>query len=472
MEAAKRKKSADILAEPISRLDIQLGRLFAQQGRALVRALSPLRNLFKEAAITKQFDALFDDATQNTSAEMLGTLEKAYKSALMLGGANQLTEVGVKISFTLDNPRARAYIAAYGADQISTIDDNTRADLRNLLTAAIENGQSYTQLAAAIKARYKRYAEGDPRAGVRSRARLIAVTEIGNGYQAGNFASMQATQDAGIKIEKRWLTVGDTHVSDGCRTNQAQGWIALVQVHTSGHLHPLRFPGCRCVEQYQRVAGTAQTPNIAKPAKPPKVETPTKIVTPYAFSETNARDIHNALEELFPNTTSFWDKQLRDADMNAVGLYEPGTGKLFLSTRYGSKARQDEKYRALIHELLHSRSKGTRDFNLEGLGWEEAIVEGNAQLHAATIAKTVGYTFVDEKQFESDLKRHPYYDRWIKPLNDALDELGLEKKKFYTDMLSKTCDERKAYLRAAYRKKYPKGNDARDKLLALNKVLQ
>lgn len=402
---------------------------------------------------------------------MLAALEKSYKDALLLGGTQQLVEVGIKISFKLDNPRAAAYIADYGADQISGIDENTRSDMRNLLEAAIKNGTSYTELAQAIKARYKHYAVGVPQQHIRSRAELIAVTEIGNGYAAGNYASMQTVQDTGIKMQKRWLTVGDTRVSDGCRNNQAQSWIDLNKEHISGHLHPLRFPGCRCVEQYQRDASASKAV-VAKPAPVAQAKPKPAKFVPYEFNATNAASVNNDLSDLYPETSSFWDKKVNHVSMRAMGLYDPNNGKLSLSTTYAGKDVQDEKFKGLIHELLHSRSKGTRDFNLEGLGWEEAIVEGNAQISAKTIAKNVKYTFVDETKFEKDFKLHPYYEKWIKPLDAAVDELGLDREKFYKDMLAKTCDQRKEYIRAAYKKKYPKGNDAREKMLALNKALQ
>jgi hypothetical protein len=56
-------------------------------------------------------------------------------------------------------------------------------------------------------------------------------------------------------MEKRWLTVGDDRVSDGCKDNQRAGWIALNDAFPSGDDRPLRFPGCRCVVQYRRKAG-------------------------------------------------------------------------------------------------------------------------------------------------------------------------------------------------------------------------
>ena len=60
--------------------------------------------------------------------------------------------------------------------------------------------------------------------------------------------------DAGLDVEKHWSTMGDDKVSDECLLNEQDGedgWIPLEQAHTSGHMHPLRFPGCRCDELYR-----------------------------------------------------------------------------------------------------------------------------------------------------------------------------------------------------------------------------
>lgn len=264
IEASKRAKVDTTLQTPTASLEASLGKLFVRQGNALIRALDPLKVHIKEASINQQFDAIFDQATEETSLSMLATLEKTYKNVLLLGGKKQLAELGIQISFSLDNPRANKYIAAYGADQISGIDETTKEDMRNLLLAGIENGDSYNRIAQAIKARYAEYAVGKPQQHVRSRAHLIAITETGNAYQAGNYSSMQAAQDTGIKMLKRWLTVGDSRVSQGCLDNAAAGWIPLNQPFPSGHMHPFRFPGDRCLLQYQRDKASAAAAKKAK----------------------------------------------------------------------------------------------------------------------------------------------------------------------------------------------------------------
>lgn len=478
IEAAKRKKAAVTLDSSIDTLDAQISALFIKQGNALVRALNPLRKLIKEDAVSDQFDQIFDAATQNTSVDMLEAMRKGYSSALLLGSKDQLSEVGIKISFSLDNPRAAAYIQAYGADQITWIDNHTREDIRNLLRAGIENGASYDGIAKAIKARYAHYMEGSPQQHIRSRARLIAITECGNGYQAGNFTSMQAAQDTGIKMVKRWLTIGDDRVSEGCKTNAAGGWIPLNKQHTSGHMHPLRFPGDRCVEQYKRDS-TAKpiipAKPIVKPQAEPKPKTKPSLSTDQLkYDSETGKKIDSALGNIFPNTTPTWNGVIENVSMKQLGLFYPkprNDGKIQMSTSYDGPKAWDEKFKGYVHELIHSRSKGVNDFHLEGAGWEEAVVEYNAQRYAESIGKTLGFSLRDKTAFDKSFATHPY-QKWIGPLNAALDELGIDKETWYKEALTKECYLRARELRQAYQKKYPKGSTARDKMLALGKAMK
>jgi hypothetical protein len=95
-------------------------------------------------------------------------------------------------------------------------------------------------------------AVGKPQQHIDSRAHLIAVTELGNAFEDGSLGAARRMAAMGLEMEKKWLTVGDQRVSEGCRTNQAAGWIPIDRPFPSGHDRPLRFPGCRCTAQYQR----------------------------------------------------------------------------------------------------------------------------------------------------------------------------------------------------------------------------
>jgi len=88
---------------------------------------------------------------------------------------------------------------------------------------------------------------------------MVAVTEIGNALEAGSAITAKELQDAGLVMEKSWLTVGDDRVcSEECELNEAQGWIPLDEPFASGHMHPLAHPACRCTALQRRVAGVAR----------------------------------------------------------------------------------------------------------------------------------------------------------------------------------------------------------------------
>jgi hypothetical protein len=124
-----------------------------------------------------------------------------------------------------------------------------------LIARAIEAGRSYDEIAEDIQSQFKHYYEPGsywafdaprPQGHIDSRAHLIAVTESGQAYVEGNLIVGRDLAAAGLPMEKKWLTVGDNRVSQGCQENEAAGWIPLDELFPSGHDAPLRFPGCRC----------------------------------------------------------------------------------------------------------------------------------------------------------------------------------------------------------------------------------
>lgn len=251
LEVLTRKKIDKLLAPTETTLQNKVGRLFVKQGNAVVAQLTPLKKYLAESA-TSDFDDLFDSATLDTSADMQAAIDAAISNAIVSGGKSLLSDFKSDIVFKLTNPRAIAYTKDRAADAITGIDKYTKDDIKRLVTYAVENGTSYTTLAAQIKARYSQFAVGVPQKHIRSRAELVAITECGNAYQAGNLAAAYTMQDGGIKLQKYWLNSGDDRVSDGCKVNSDAGWIAINKTFPSGDDTPLRFPGCRCAAQYRR----------------------------------------------------------------------------------------------------------------------------------------------------------------------------------------------------------------------------
>lgn len=247
LEAAVKANTTRILAKHSSTLRGKLSRLFSQQGRVYVRKFDKYQKEFREAISQENMDALFDDTS--VSVKMSNAIESAVKLGLTLGADNLLTQFesvafDADVVFNLKNPRAVEYLKNYGVDRVTQIDDTSREVLRKLLVDGIDQGYSYSRMVTLLKAQFGEWST--------KRAKLIAVTEMGNAYQQGNLIVGQDLAAAGLKMEKSWLTRGDDLVDPHCSSNAADGWIDVNKEHASGAMTPLDHPRCRCVEIYRR----------------------------------------------------------------------------------------------------------------------------------------------------------------------------------------------------------------------------
>jgi len=165
-----------------------------------------------------------------------------------LAGAAEMPPVAVVlgIQFGLQNPRAVDYISRVGAALVTKIDETTRDYIRTVITTGVREGQSYNEIAKAITSRYSEFAVGRPQLHIDSRAHLVAVTEVGQAYSEGNHIVGETLRDAGLKMEKRWLVMGDERTWPVCMGNEGVGWISFDQMFPSGHMRPLAHPACRC----------------------------------------------------------------------------------------------------------------------------------------------------------------------------------------------------------------------------------
>lgn len=250
-----------VLAPVVARLTRQLAQAFRVQGRRFVRSFGELRSQFTESAALREtitsddWLRLFDRATGATTDLFLAPLQRAVQLSLSLGAENAIADVGINHAFSLRNPRAEAYLQEHGYGLISQIDAVTRGNIATIIDEGVRAGWSYNQVAREISRLYSEMAVGRPQQHIESRAHLIAVNEAGMAYEEGNFIVVRDLQDAGLLMEKAWLTVGDERVSATiCRPNQGQGWIPLEQSFQSGHMRPLGHVACRCTALYRRRA--------------------------------------------------------------------------------------------------------------------------------------------------------------------------------------------------------------------------
>lgn len=147
---------------------------------------------------------------------------------------------------SLPNLRAQEYAKKHAAEAVTQINDTTRKEIARIVSDGVKSGSSYNDIAKAIKDKFEEFSVPMPQKHVSNRAVLVAVTELANAYCEGNAQVGNYLQDNGVKMMKAWQTLEDDRVSDGCKENERVGWIPINKEFPSGHMHPPRFPGCRC----------------------------------------------------------------------------------------------------------------------------------------------------------------------------------------------------------------------------------
>lgn len=264
LERAQMTRRERVLRPTVATMEKALSRAFRTQGRRLIeesRVLEGARGegrgtagtvALREAWTVDDWLRLFDLVSGETVDLFFTPIQAGVAEALLAGASEVIGMIGVDYAFGLANPRAVAYLEAHGYGLISQIDSVTRGNIATIVNNGTAEGWSYNRVAREITSLYSEMAIGKPQRHIDSRAHLIAVTEAGNGYEEGNLAVVRDLEDGGLRMEKKWLTVGDDRVSDGCQANQAEGWIPVAQAFQSGHARPLRFPGCRCTTEYRR----------------------------------------------------------------------------------------------------------------------------------------------------------------------------------------------------------------------------
>lgn len=248
--AALRKRRS--LATPERELEAAMATAFAAQRRAFLSRLVVLKGRFppavREVAEVVQWEPLFDEAALETIRVFQGPLDEVTARALASGMLAAVADLSVETSFTLEHPAAVDYLRQRGADSVIGITQTTRNELRTILTQAADEGWSYNRTAKAITERYQRFAGRPARRyrHIRTRAHAVAVFEVGNAYEHGNMLVARDLADAGLSMQKQWLSVGDRRVRPAHRANQAQGWIPLGDAFQDGSKRPPTDSGCRC----------------------------------------------------------------------------------------------------------------------------------------------------------------------------------------------------------------------------------
>ena len=258
---------------------------------------------------------------------------------------------------SLPNLRAQEYAKKHAAEAVTQINDTTRKEIARIVSDGVKSGASYNDIAKAIKDKFKEFAVPMPQKHVSNRAVLVAVTELANAYCEGNAQVGNYLQDNGVKMMKAWQTLEDDRVSDGCKENERVGWIPINKEFPSGHMHPPRFPGCRCdflqdileedmlgkpIDALYGKQYTNSAVNITKSSPSKTVSSQVQHVIPSKKTKAGKAASKRASKSGIPKWDT-WDMKGIDDEMYYSGMsreaknsFESGDEKAFLS--YGGDA--------------------------------------------------------------------------------------------------------------------------------------
>jgi hypothetical protein len=278
MAAAKRRAAMDPLERETAR---RVAKWFVFQGQVMARVLgkalgdrmdrdAELARLTREQAagdgrLTEALSwsdweylinqVLFGDHPGGVGA-LRDIIADGRTTAYAVGAEGLLAELGLAqlgLRIGVGSAEAVAHARQVAARQVTRINDTTRAELRTLITQAVEHGWSWNRTAEAISERYKEFAGRPlfPSKTYKSRAEMVAAYEIGDAYEAGGAAQAQRAAEEGVSLQKAWLNAGDARVRHAHRDNAAAGWLPLDAVFPEGVQRPPTDPGCRCALMYR-----------------------------------------------------------------------------------------------------------------------------------------------------------------------------------------------------------------------------
>lgn len=242
----------------------RIAAVFRNQKRQVLDALAQQKYLFTESyrgmlteettqLTLQQWDRIWDEIAAKTLPEMQRAVFSAEVDGVV-AGADQLRKVlpfdlskKPGTTFNLANPRAVRWFMDNGGsvDKIKGIQATTGDSLKRVIGTALDEGWSYGQTSREIQKLY----DGPIS---RVRAQRIAVFETGSAYEQGNKLFAESLVDDGIEMQEMWVTSHDSKVRDEHAANEAEGWVPLGHVFSSGHTEPPTDPGCRCYMIYRQ----------------------------------------------------------------------------------------------------------------------------------------------------------------------------------------------------------------------------
>lgn len=264
----------------IKKLEAQMAATFRAQGRAVLRAFTQFKRHFVESSLDTSIESILETALKVTVPQMVKDFTGAAVAGYEWGYGDLARSMELQDAFSLAHPEAVQWAEARSAARVAGVNATTKKSIRDLIVHGLENGESYGSVQRSIKRQFEEFAVRSPLAHIQSRAELVAVTEMGEAYEAGAARLSGELTDAGIDQEKKRAGPNDGHTSEACKSDLAAGWIPKAQAFPSGIMSGLEHPGCRHTTLYRVARGPVETPVPAPETAPQAVPEPAVVPGP------------------------------------------------------------------------------------------------------------------------------------------------------------------------------------------------
>lgn len=257
VEASNRTRDLITRTEiPLRKLEVETAReiaaIFREQRDIVVAGFENFRRYFREE-LEDQLFFLLGHAFLQTDPRFRDILMRPSVEAREIAREGIAAQLGLKLSFKENDPASFTWLQQNAAWSVANVNDITRDRIRTIISDGYRDGKSYSAIANEIKEEFDAMAAPASQAHIRTRAELIAVTEIRKAHEDTGAAIADQLKDMGINQEKSWGGPEDSHTCDICQDNIDQGWIPMDTLFRSGHLHAPAHPGCRHRTLYRRV---------------------------------------------------------------------------------------------------------------------------------------------------------------------------------------------------------------------------
>ena len=199
------------------------------------KAKSALRKKTARKAVAKDVDDVLN--IPKTEAELRKWTEfflPAITETVKYNGKQALYELGLEISFDINNPKVVEWIKSHTGEAIKQIQDTTLEKLRTTLAEGVANGESIPDLSKRVAEAYEE-AKG-------YRTDRIARTETIN---ASNKGTLEGYKQSGVVEKKEWITAVDERSCEECVAMDGE-IVEINKAFSCGVMQPPLHPNCRC----------------------------------------------------------------------------------------------------------------------------------------------------------------------------------------------------------------------------------